>query len=98
MSINYLWKIEQLERQAHDGLVIKVHWRVIATLDNYTVTNYGTVDLDRSDAFIPYEELTQQTVLEWVWSSIDKDNMETSLLNQIEQQKHPVIKQGIPWN
>jgi hypothetical protein len=101
------WTIHQLERKADDGFVINVHWRYSMTAvsetdkiyhaDTYSVTSY-TQYLD--DDFIPYEDLTKEIVVGWVIESLGEERMEdieNSLIAQIEAQKHPPILTGLPW-
>jgi hypothetical protein len=47
---------------------------------------------------IPYADLTQETVLGWIWESVDKDATEAAVAAQIEAQKHPVTATGVPWS
>jgi len=36
-------------------------------------------------------------VLAWVWGSVDKDEMEANLAQQIADQKAPATQSGLPW-
>jgi len=46
---------------------------------------------------IPYEDLTEEIIIEWVKESIDLEAIEKSLEDQIEAQKNPPILTGLPW-
>lgn len=70
--MNITWKIDQLERTLPDGTVVVAHWRVTATEDQYAAGAYGTCSFQRdenSPEFIPYEDLTEEIVLGWVWAT-----------------------------
>lgn len=94
------WTIAQLERNTADGAVITAHWRVTAKDEDYTATAYGTCGFTpdpTADGFVPYENLTEADVLEWVYASVDKDAIEASLATKIEEQKAPKTEAGVPW-
>lgn len=94
------WTIAQLERNVADGGVIICHWRVTAVDGDYTASAYGTCgfspDASAPD-YIPYDQLTEADVLEWVYASVDKDAIEASLASQIDEQKNPTTEAGVPW-
>ena len=96
------WKINNLERQTSDGLVTVVHWGATAVEPNgvdgdYIASIVNTQALERGDSFVSYDTLTEETVLGWLWSKIDKEAVEAALTAQIEAQKAPVTANGLPW-
>ena len=92
------WTIEQLDRLTSDGFVTTAHWRATAVDGEDTATIYGTCGWPAAAPTIPYDQLTQDVVLEWVWSDgVNKTETEASLAAQIELQKNPVVDTGIPW-
>jgi hypothetical protein len=99
------WTIANLERNAADGGVIVAHWRVTAEEtvgeETYTASSYGTCgftpDASAPD-FVPYDQLTEDFVLHWVWHQIDKDATEAALTAKIEEQKAPATVSGLPWS
>jgi len=90
------WKIVQLNRNTADGLVTTAHWTVSAQDGEYSASAYGSCGFN-GELVTPYEDLTMEQVLGWVWQSIDKDAYEANLAAQIELQKNPVIAAGVPW-
>jgi hypothetical protein len=53
-----------------------------------------------SDSFTPYDKLSKDQVLGWIWSSgVDKSSVESSVQAQIDQSKAsaPVVGLAIPW-
>ena len=98
------WTIANLEHNTADGGVIVAHWRVTDSEtvgdDTYTASAYGTQSFTydaSSPDFIAYADLTEATVLGWVWDSMDKDAVEASLTAKIEEQKNPTTEDGVPW-
>jgi len=107
--ISYTWSIDKLT-VAEDNLVVKVDWRVTATQDDLTASAAGTRKLVRGDIFIPYEQLTEQQVLEWcfapetVMADVEptiknlKDDAEANLVNQIAYQLAQKASEPVlPW-
>ena len=92
------WNISQLDRQTSDGFVTVAHWQVTAIDGDYSASVYSTCGWSEGAATIPYASLTKDAVLAWVWESVDKDAVESSLLAQIAEQKAPVKATGVPWN
>jgi hypothetical protein len=91
------WKINNLERQTSDGLVTVVHWGASAEDGDYTSGIVNTQALERGDSFVNYNTLTEETVLGWLWTKVDKEAVEAALEAQIEAQKAPVTANGLPW-
>jgi hypothetical protein len=57
----------------------------------------NTQQLERGDSFVDYASLTEETVLGWLWTKIDKQVVEAALAAQIEAKKNPVKASGLPW-
>jgi hypothetical protein len=109
----FSWVISTLERDLQpadmDGAVVRADWRCNAaqtegTGDDevtYSSSSYGTCGFTPDPTapdFTPYDQLTEQQVLGWVWASgVDKDETEAALQANIESQKNPVTAHGVPW-
>jgi hypothetical protein len=91
------WNIVELNRKTADGFVHTCHWTCTATDGDFSANAYGSVGFS-GDLVTPYENLTQERVLGWVWEQIDKAEIEANLTKQIEAQKNPVSVAGVPWN
>jgi len=97
------WIIEGMTHEIADGGVVVAYWRANAASDDdqFFATNYGgcsfTYDPSSPD-FIPYDQLTQDEVLGWVWTQVDKDAIEAALAQNIYNQEHPTTASGLPWD
>lgn len=91
------WKISTLDREVSNGFVTTAHWSATAVDGDYTASTYSTVSWAEGTPTIPYANLTEATVLGWVWESVDKAATEASLAAQIALQKNPVVASGTPW-
>ena len=91
------WKINQLERNTSDGLVTTIHWTASAVDGDYSASINNTQQLECGDSFVDYASLTEETVLGWLWTKVDKEVVEAALAAQIEAKKNPVKASGLPW-
>jgi hypothetical protein len=91
------WNISQLDRQTSDGFVTTAHWQATATDGDYSASVYNTCSWSGTPT-VAYADLTKDSVLAWVWESVDKAAVEASLTAQIAEQKAPVKATGVPWN
>jgi hypothetical protein len=97
MTATINWSISQLDRKTADNYVTTAHWRCDATDGEYSAGVYGSAGFT-GDLTIPYEDLTQEQVLGWVWESVNKAETEANVLAQIEAQKNPTSASGLPWS
>ena len=91
------WTISQLDRKTADGFVTTAHWTCRAVDGDNMASIYSTCSWSDGTVNTPYDQLTQETVLVWVWESVDKTATEAALAAQIEAQKNPVTASGTPW-
>ena len=97
MANTYNWSVSNLDRNTADGFVFCAHWQVSAVDGEHSASAYATVSWAEGTPAIPYANLTEATVLNWVWESVDKEATEASLAAQIELLKNPVKATGTPW-
>ena len=91
------WSIDNLDRKSSNGYVTTIHWRAIATEGQLNTSINGTVSFEDAEPIIPYENLSNETVLGWLFNNINKEEIETKITEQLEQLKNPVVKSGLPW-
>lgn len=91
------WTISNLDRETSNGFVTTAHWQATAVDGEFSTSIYATVGWSEGTPTVPYESLTQETVLGWVWASVDKEATEAALAKNIALQKNPVVETGLPW-
>jgi len=91
------WTISQLDRKTANGFVTCAHWQATAVDGEHTASIYSTASWADGTVNTPYADLTQATVLGWVWESVDKQATEDALAANIALQKNPVTATGTPW-
>lgn len=105
MATTITWIIEQLDVKPTEGeysdVVIVAHWRCNGVDGDYSGTVYGTCGFTQpGNPFTPYDQLTQEQVLNWCWESgVDKAATEANVESQIQNQINPpVISPALPWS
>jgi hypothetical protein len=106
------WIIERLLVKPTEGsltdVVITADWRCNGTettgtgddAKTYSGTCYGSCSFaPPSGSFTPYNELTEQQVLDWCYSNgVDQAAIEANVTAQIENQiDPPVVVLPLPW-
>lgn len=104
--IDYIWSVKNMEvyteLEGNPDVVFCVAWECVGK------ENLGTIVVSNNIAFIPanfagqpfipYDQLTQNQVLDWVFSVIDKSGVEAKIAEQIQEQKTPKTQVlPLPW-
>jgi hypothetical protein len=99
-----LWIIERLLVNPIEGsnpdVVITADWRCNGTDETYSGTCYGSCSFQPpTGEFTPYEDLTQEQVLDWCYSNgVDQAAIEANVTQQINDQINPpVVTLPLPW-
>ena len=93
------WKVNQLERKTADDYVLVVHYSVDAVDGDFSKGAYGTISFDPESqpASTDFGSLTEEVVLGWVFSKVEKDVVEAQLESVIAEMKEPTVVAGLPW-
>lgn len=107
MDINYIWNFNPLESYAtasgETDVVFLVHWQLYGSTGSYQASTIGiqNVTYSTSSSFIPFEELTYNTVYNWITASMGIEQMNyytASVAQKIQDQIKPIILvQQAPW-
>jgi hypothetical protein len=95
--MNTTWTISTLDRDVATGFVKTAHWQATAVDGEHTASIYSTASWADGTVNIAYDALTPETVLGWVWESVDKQATEDALAANIALQKNPTQASGTPW-
>jgi len=107
MAVTTTWKILDMKRNTSDDGVVEVKWELRATADTgETAVEAGELKIDSYDAsspdFVPYEDLTEDTVLSWVWDDLgdQKAEIESDRTAKVNAQlaKKAAEATGLPWS
>ena len=91
------FKIVDLSRSTDGDIINTVHYTVSKTDGEAVGSSYGSVGVEVGDTVIPFAELTEATVIDWVKEKLDLVELESNLDAQIEAQKAPKVATGMPW-
>ena len=109
MTTTYTWTITAMdcypEVDNEQDVVFCAHWTCsgeqIVGGEPLTSSVYSTqaVTVDPAEPFTPYAQLTQDQVLNWVWTSgVDKAVTEAAVAQQIQNLINPpVVTPPLPW-
>jgi len=98
MEVTYDWNCKTVDvhpqEEGQTDVVYNVHWNVTGVEGEYSVTNIGTqiVPLSEGSTFIPFEDLTNEIVVEWTKEAMGEEtvaSIETSIANQIQDLINP---------
>jgi hypothetical protein len=86
--MDFKWTVNKVQ-VAQDNLVVKVDLTVTGIDGNNLACAAYTRELVRGDSFVPYEQLTEQQVLDWCFAPeiltwIDGDNVEQSTTKHLK--------------
>jgi hypothetical protein len=81
--------------------VFTAHYTVNANDGTYSAGAYGSIGFQRPDNLIPYNQLQEDIVTDWVKEALGGDEkvaeIEAALQAQIDEQRSPSKAAGVPW-
>ena len=104
-TITSHWNIVALDTipslDALTNVVSVIHCEKLATSDDgFNARWYGTVSVEAPHpaSFVPYENITEQMVIDWVSESHSTAGVDDLLESQIDTQRNPpLVKLALPW-
>ena len=103
----YTWTINNMftVQQPDPNYVVNVLWTLTGVDGTTTgsVPGNTTFDSSQSGSFVPYDQLTEATVIDWVQAALGADgvaNYEASVQGQIDSQITPPVSPQnttLPW-
>lgn len=107
--MNITWKIDSLEIkpqiESFQDVIYTAHWRVYARDGDVVTSVYGSVTFpfdSSSTNFIPYEELSEETVIKWVKNTMGIDQVESiennAVYNLQQLMEPPTVTKPLPWS
>ena len=114
MAITCTWSVNNMTHKDSDGGVFLVYWSCVAASDgtpSYTATEGGKLRLEPDPAspdYIPYADLTEADVLNWVYDSlVEGDETPTEAKARVEANRTANVQgqidraatqaDGLPW-
>ena len=111
MAISTTWSVSNMTRNEADGGVVTVYWSCVASDGTYSATEGGKLRLTpdaSADDFVAYADLTEATVLGWVYDSlVEGEETATEAKTRIETDRTAKVQgqidraaaqsEGMPW-
>jgi len=102
--MTHTWEVHNLERVLDGNVVTKIYFRVYSEENGIFKNYFGehTITGSASDPnFIPFENLTQNVVVEWLKSGVDVTAIQTINEDRINEEiaayVAPTTEEGTPW-
>jgi hypothetical protein len=101
MALRYEWKITQIKKTTTNGIddaIIGTRWEVKGIDANaneglFTGATPFTLDQINPDNFIPYNELTEEIVLDWIKEYVSGSNRATNYWDHISDRINKQIEE-----
>ena len=110
MAITYTWKVTSLKvkdvSDARPSAVVQTYWQKIGKDENGNQGTFSgatpfTLDPnDDSGPFIPFADLTEENVLDWIKTVVVgsyEEHVNGKIQEQIDEKINPVTEQSLPW-
>lgn len=110
MAITYTWKITGLKTKNvsdnKQNAVVQTYWQKIGTDENGNEGTFNgatpfTVDpTDDSGPYIPFEQLTEEDVINWIKTIVVgnyEEHVNGQIQKQIDEKINPVTEASLPW-
>jgi hypothetical protein len=106
MAITYTWEVTSLKTKTEGNnanAVVQTYWKKIGTDENGNTgvfegaTPFTSVSVPEGE-FIPFEQLTEETVLNWI-KSVVVEHYEIHVNSKIQEKidANIVTQPGLPW-
>lgn len=105
-NIKYSWRIENFLKKNTDNLenvIYSISWTYTA-LDltkNMPTSISSNISLEipvSSENFIPYEQLTESQVINWIKENVNHERLNENIMKQIEYNRNLIHSPNFPWN
>jgi hypothetical protein len=105
MAITYTWDIKILDvsdRNNFRNAVVNCFWKKTGTDENgisgvyHGGTTFSTAEIDPS-SFVEFENLTKEIVISWIESSINSEDINNHISQDILNKSNPIVEKTLPW-
>lgn len=109
MTITYSWQVTGVkvkDEESNTNAIVQTYWKKIGTDAAGTegifsgATPFTSSTMPPGDTFVPFEELTESMVLNWIQDVVVGDyekHVNEQIAKQIRDKLTPVTDQPMPW-
>jgi hypothetical protein len=109
MAITYTWEVTSIkvkDEGSFTNAVVQTYWKKTGTDENGNegtfsgATPFSTGNMPEGETFVPFNELTEEMVLEWIQAVVVNDyerHVNEQIAKQIIEKTTPVTEASLPW-
>ncbi len=110
MALTYTWIVTSLKVQnvseEKQNAIVQTYWKKIGTDENNNEGVFNgatpfTVDpSDDSGPFVPFEDLTEEDVLNWIKAVVVgkyEEHVNEAIQKEIDRKINPIVERPVPW-
>lgn len=109
MAITYTWAVTSLKTRnegSNANAVVQTYWKKTGTDENGVTgefsgaTPFTSTTMPEGSTFIPFEQLTEETVLEWIKDVVVgsyEEHVNAQIAKQIAEKATPITEATMPW-
>lgn len=90
-------EILKIEHDAQTGFIKNCNWRAFEVSGNNLAEIFDSTTFQASATMIPYSDVTEQNVTNWVLQSIDQTSISKKLNDQLVAITNANVATGFPW-
>ena len=109
MAITYTWEVTGIKTTSLGSIsdvIVQTYWKKIGTDENGNegtfsgATPFTADPTDNSGPFIPFADLTEENVLDWIKSVVIghyEQHVNEQIKKQIDDKINPIVDATLPW-
>lgn len=110
MTITYTWKVTGLKTRTEGNnrnAVVQTYWQKIGTDGTHEgtfsgATPFTSTNMPEGDVFIPFEQLTEEIVLQWIKDVVSASpsyeaHINEKIQEEIDSKHSPIVDNPMPW-
>lgn len=109
MAITYTWKITGMKTKTegvNPDAVVQTYWTKTGTDEAGNTgtfsgaTPFSSTTMTNGNVFIPFENLTEETVLGWIKNVVIggyEEHVNAQIAKQLAEKVTPIVEATLPW-
>jgi hypothetical protein len=109
MAITYTWAVTSLKTRnegSNLNAVVQTYWKKTGTDENGVTgefsgaTPFTSTTMPEGSTFVPFEQLTEETVIEWIKDVVVgsyEEHVNGQIAKQIDEKTNAIVEAPMPW-
>jgi hypothetical protein len=90
-------EILKLEHDPETGFIKNCSWKATKVSSGNVAESFDFTVFEASSSMIPYADVTEADVLNWVRENMDQEKIEKNLDDQLAAKASQTVAVGFPW-